>query len=75
MAVPTAKALRNSPHVRQQVFERCSLQSWRGVDVKLQCGPRGRGLVASRSFIKGEIVADYHAKVSLKHIIFFGFML
>jgi hypothetical protein len=63
--MPTSMALRTSTTVRQQVYEKCMLQSWEGIDVKLQCENRGRGVVATQMFAKGAIIADYHAVVRI----------
>ena len=54
----------NSLSIKESVHERCMLQQWNDVDVKEMCpGGRGRGLIASRRFLKNDILVDYHARV------------
>ena len=57
----TSSATRRSRAAQESVYECCSTQSWMGIDIKQNCGNRGRGVVATRYFSKGEILADYHA--------------
>ena len=55
--------LRNSNMIKEQVYEKCLLQQWTGLDVNECCpGGRGRGIIASRDFAKNEILIDYHAR-------------
>ncbi len=43
------------------------LQQWIDVDVKEKCPEgRGRGIVASKEFLKYDIILDYHARVISK---------
>jgi hypothetical protein len=44
------------------VYEKCMAQEWHGVEVKEKCDDRGRGVIAMRPFLKGEIIVDYHAR-------------
>ena len=54
--------MRDSDTVKETVLEKCMLQQWGDVDVMENCpGGRGRGLIASKSFQKNEIIVDYHA--------------
>lgn len=55
--------IRNSSTKRNEVYEKCLLQQWTGIDVDENCpGGRGRGIIAAKNFTKNEIVVDYHAR-------------
>ena len=54
--------IRNSSK-KTEVYEKCFLQQWTGIDVLENCpGGRGRGIIAAKKFVKNEIVVDYHAQ-------------
>ena len=45
-----------------EVYEKCLLQNWTGLDVDEKCpGGRGRGIISSHGFSKNAIIVDYHA--------------
>ena len=62
-ANPTSSDIRQHPNLRHAIYERCATQSWQGMDVQVRCGNRGRGVVTTQKFAKGQILMDYHAKV------------
>lgn len=55
--------MRDSNTLKDAVHLKCELQQWIDVDVMENCpGGRGRGLIASKTFQKNEIIVDYHAR-------------
>jgi hypothetical protein len=57
----TMQDLRTDPKVQAQVFQMCLHQQWPGLEVQERSGELGRGVVAARHFVEGEILVDYHA--------------
>ncbi len=59
--------LRNDFRVREEELERLVTQEWSGVEVRESCGNRGRGVISTREFGKGDIILDYHARQIPEH--------
>ena len=58
----SVRQARNCRTIQAEVYEKCLLQQWTGVDVNENCADRGRGLIAAKIFTKNEIIVDYHAQ-------------
>lgn len=61
-SILSVRQARNCRTKQAEVYEKCFLQQWTGIDVNEKCANRGRGLIAAKNFTKNEIIVDYHAQ-------------
>jgi hypothetical protein len=58
----TIRACRTNRHIQDAVLQKCTQQHWPDLEVLEVCSKdSGRGILAGRHFVEGEILVDYHA--------------
>lgn len=53
------------PKSRLDLYQHCKLQTFTGIDV-IEKSKRGRAIIATRPFVAGEVIIDYHAPLMTK---------